>query len=311
MMPLPSDLARLAQEYVDQLRSANDNRSALVLERILDLIRRHKGDVTPAALTEYLKSRDPGMRIVGATLTTVHPHYLLAQPLLDVAQEPLSDFEQYHIMQALQAIAKAKDLSPQHCLAVRAYLLVCLEAKQLPASIQALAHETLSALKCGTADPSGGGTQTKPQLVEHFEREPLRIFLCHSSEDKSIVRELYDKLRQDGYSPWLDQEDLLPGQSWEAEIRRAVRNADAILICLSKTSTTKSGFNQKEIRFALDVADEQPEGTILLIPAKLEECEVPERLRQIQWVDLFAPSGYQRLVRSLLAIANAKTVRNV
>jgi hypothetical protein len=36
------------------------------------------------------------------------------------------------------------------------------------------------------------------------------------------------------------------------------------------------GIIQKEIRKALDFADEKPQGAVFVIPAKLEPCEVPE-----------------------------------
>ena len=49
----------------------------------------------------------------------------------------------------------------------------------------------------------------------------------------------------------------------------------------------------------LDVADEQPEGVAFLIPVRLEECEIPERLKRWQWVDLFDDDGYTRLLRGL------------
>ena len=101
-------------------------------------------------------------------------------------------------------------------------------------------------------------------------RRELKAFLCHSSEDKPIVRELYSRLRQDGVNPWLDETDILPGQDWDMEIRLAVRDSDAILVCLSHSSVEKEGYIQKEIKFALDVADEKPEGTIFIIPIKLD-----------------------------------------
>jgi len=127
----------------------------------------------------------------------------------------------------------------------------------------------------------------------------MRIFLCHSSADKPVVRELYQRLRADGFTPWLDEEDLLPGQDWQREIPHVVRQADVVIVCLSKGSINKAGYVQKEIRFALDAADEQPENAIFLIPLKLEECEVPERLSRWQWVNLFSPNGYERLMRAL------------
>jgi hypothetical protein len=133
----------------------------------------------------------------------------------------------------------------------------------------------------------------------------LRVFLCHSTGDKPAVRALYQQLEEAGFDAWLDEEDLLPGQDWAREIPKAVRAADVVLVCLSRASITKTGYVQKEIGFALDVAEEQPEGTIFLIPVKLEECEVPERLRRWQWVNYFEERGHERLMRALMVRVNA------
>jgi hypothetical protein len=119
------------------------------------------------------------------------------------------------------------------------------------------------------------------------ENRKLKVFLCHSKDDKPKVRKLYKRLIADGFDTWLDEEKLMPGQDWDLEIRKAVRNSDTVVVCLSKDSTTKEGYIQKEIRFALDVADEKPEGTIFLIPVRLEDCSVPNRISRFQWVDLF------------------------
>lgn len=127
----------------------------------------------------------------------------------------------------------------------------------------------------------------------------LSVFLCHSSGDKALVRELYEALQRDGYDPWLDEENILPGQDWNYEITRAVRNSDVVLVCLSEDSIGKTGYVQKEIKFALDVADEQPEGSIFIIPVKLEECDVPDRLSHWHWVNLEDANGYGRLVAAL------------
>jgi TIR domain-containing protein len=126
-----------------------------------------------------------------------------------------------------------------------------------------------------------------------------RLFLCHASEDKAAVRALRDKLAEDGFTAWLDEQDLLPGQKWEEEIPRAIDSATAVMVCLSNRSVTKEGYLQKEIKMILDKADEKPEGTIFLIPARLEECPVPSRLRGLQWVNLFEMSGYSKLKQAL------------
>lgn len=137
----------------------------------------------------------------------------------------------------------------------------------------------------------------------------LRIFLCHSSGDKQAVHDLYRRLRTDGFDPWLDVDKLLPGQDWELEIRKAVKSSDIIIVCLSESSINKRGFVQKEIMYALDVAAEQPEGAIFLIPLRLEECVVPDRLGRKQWVDYFGSNGYERLLEALGARAQELGVK--
>lgn len=128
---------------------------------------------------------------------------------------------------------------------------------------------------------------------------PYTVFLCHASEDKDDVQHLYHRLRLHGVCPWLDEENLVPGQVWEEEIQKAVRANQIVLVCLSKRSVRKEGFVQKEIKYALDVADEKPEQTIYIVPVRLDDCTVPARLKKWQWVDLFDPRGFDKLLRAI------------
>ncbi len=135
-------------------------------------------------------------------------------------------------------------------------------------------------------------------------KRPLKVFLCHAHADRDPVRGLYARLTQDGVDAWLDKAKLLPGQDWELEIRKAVREADVVVVCLSK-QFNQAGFRQKEVRLALDTAMEKPEGEIFIIPARLEECDTLESLRKWHWVDLFEDSGYEMLIRALQARADS------
>jgi formylglycine-generating enzyme required for sulfatase activity len=133
-------------------------------------------------------------------------------------------------------------------------------------------------------------------------KRPLKVFLCHAHSDKDAVKALYSRLTKDGVDAWLDKEKLLPGQDWELEIRKAVREADVVVVCLSK-QFNQAGFRQKEVRLALDTAMEKPEGEIFIIPARWEECDNLESLRKWHWVDLFEENGYEKLMRALRARA--------
>jgi CheY-like chemotaxis protein len=131
-------------------------------------------------------------------------------------------------------------------------------------------------------------------------------FLCHAIEDKAKVKELYHRLRRTGIQSWLDEENLLPGQHWEKEIRKAIQEASVILVFLSESSVTKEGFVNKEIKIALDVADEKPENAIFIIPVKLQDCQIPERLSHIQHVSLQDERGYDRLLQTLKICAGIR-----
>lgn len=131
----------------------------------------------------------------------------------------------------------------------------------------------------------------------------LRVFLCHASQDKPVVRELYQRLLAEGWiDPWLDEENLLPGQEWRLHIEETVERSDIVVICLSNNSVNKEGFVQKELRYAREISLEKPEDTIFLVPLRLENCNVPRGLRFIQWIDYFGKekdSNYRSLLSSL------------
>jgi formylglycine-generating enzyme required for sulfatase activity len=132
---------------------------------------------------------------------------------------------------------------------------------------------------------------------------PLRVFLCHSSNDKPAVRELYQKLRAEPWiQPRLDEEELYPGQDWNMEIEKAVEAADAIIVCLTKNSINKEGYVQRELRIVLDFADYKPEGTLYIIPVRLEECEPPRRLRAWQYADYFEENRERALQKLLVSL---------
>jgi ATP-dependent Clp protease ATP-binding subunit ClpB len=137
---------------------------------------------------------------------------------------------------------------------------------------------------------------------EPTPQKSLSIFLCHASEDKPQVRALRLRLIGSGFRPWLDEEDLLPGQNWNQEIKKAARRCDVILVCLSRHSE-KPGYFQTEIVRALDLHDED---SIYLIPVKLEECRLPDGLAKLQCVDLSQDDNYMKLEKSLKEVRSIR-----
>lgn len=134
-------------------------------------------------------------------------------------------------------------------------------------------------------------------------KRQLKVFLCHASQDKPMVRELYQRLKAEGWiDTWLDEKKLLPGQDWRLNIEEAVETSDIVIICLSSNSVSKEGFIQKELRYAREISLEKLEESIFLIPLRIDECDVPRGLRFYQWADYFGEKKnetYNALLESL------------
>jgi len=157
-------------------------------------------------------------------------------------------------------------------------------------SVQALSPLSTERHEKGFAETSVGGSQAKA---------PAQIFLSYARPDEEKVKNLYRKLSDAGFKPWMDTKDILPGEIWQSCIQKAIRCSDFFLACLSSDSVSKRGFLQKEIKGALDIWQEKLDSDIYLIPVRLEDCEVPESLRKFQWVNLFEEDGWTRLVRAI------------
>lgn len=126
--------------------------------------------------------------------------------------------------------------------------------------------------------------------------EPSNIFLSYASEDRKRVLQLYDALMDSGLTPWIDAKDILPGENWDREIRKAIHDSDFFVACLSHLSISKRGYVQKELKQGLDAYASFPEGEIFLIPVRLTPCTVPESLSHLQWLDLFQVGGFKELI---------------
>ena len=127
----------------------------------------------------------------------------------------------------------------------------------------------------------------------------LKIFISYAHEDIDKVRSISNILKENGFLPWIADENLLPGEKWRVAIQRAIRDSDIILVCLSNSSVSKKGYIQRELKIAFDVWDEKPDNAIFLIPILLEHCEVPDMLRDLQWVDFTKKSGVKSLLMAL------------
>ncbi len=163
-------------------------------------------------------------------------------------------------------------------------------------------HELLS--KYGLL-PKLGGRATSP-TPRRMAR--LRVFISYGTEDVKRVTGLRKRLARKRFmETWFDKKHLEFGD-WERQIYRQIAYTDAFVICLSSRTAGKAGgksFLSREIQIAIRHVNIQPPGSTLVIPAKLDPCDLPNNLSRWQCIELFRKDGYERLVSGLRYHARA------
>jgi hypothetical protein len=79
-----------------------------------------------------------------------------------------------------------------------------------------------------------------------------KIFISYARVDQEPVRQIYTELKVACHYPWLDVEDILPGEDWRRAINKAIEESEIFIAVLSTNSFDRRGVIQKEILRAID-----------------------------------------------------------
>jgi hypothetical protein len=131
---------------------------------------------------------------------------------------------------------------------------------------------------------------------------PLKVALLYSTIDKDEVIKIYSNLKKDGFSPWMDIYNISPGEETMSAVSSAVIGCDVILLCLSRKAISQEVHLQDSFQFAINYVNSHPQGHTYLFPLKLDDCDIPNILREWQWVSLYDDyaRGWQRLIFAML-----------
>jgi hypothetical protein len=126
------------------------------------------------------------------------------------------------------------------------------------------------------------------------------IFLSHSHADNRFVRRLAKDLTQNGIRIWLDEAEMMVGDSLIEKISKAIDETDYVGVVLSKSSV-KSRWVKKEVSIAMTKEIRGRQVTIL--PILLEDCNVPSYLSDRIYADFRNLKSYrQQLARIVVKV---------
>jgi ActR/RegA family two-component response regulator len=164
--------------------------------------------------------------------------------------------------------------------------------------------DAVAVMKAGALDYIEKGSDLGKTLIEainaHKRTDLVKVFLSYDRRDYKAVANLHRRLTVQGFVPWVDRNDILGGK-WEPQIKKAIKQADFFIPCLSRDSGRSRGFIRRELSMALERQEELGADTPYIVPVRLSECEIPKALKEFQTVSLFKDHGLNRLVKILMS----------
>jgi hypothetical protein len=127
------------------------------------------------------------------------------------------------------------------------------------------------------------------------------VFISYAKEDKLFAENIYRKMKRDNLKPWLDIHHLPVGVNWDNFIKETIKNSKFFILILSKNSTNKRGYIQKEIKIALEIVELLPQEDIFIIPIKIDDCIPPQVLGKFQWIDISKRDYYSKIKKDIIS----------
>ena len=134
------------------------------------------------------------------------------------------------------------------------------------------------------------------------------VFVSHSSVDKPAARRLRDALETHGFTAFLDEAEINPGDSILERLEDGLAGSTYTVVLLTPASV-RSRWVREELRPAL--MRQISNGDVRILPLLLEDCEVPLFLTDRKYIDFrnSQEEGIEHLVRFLESDQTARRLR--
>ncbi|MDZ7589774.1 MAG: TIR domain-containing protein [Rubrivivax sp.] len=134
---------------------------------------------------------------------------------------------------------------------------------------------------------------------------PVTLFYSYAHEDEPLRGELQDHLaileRRGVIRSWHDRA-IVPGQDWSHEIDEHLRQADLVLLLISKDFIASDYIMGVELGLAMQ---RQQQGAATVVPILLRPVDLqPEDAQDMPFVDLLKPQGLPRDLKPVTTWAN-------
>lgn len=131
------------------------------------------------------------------------------------------------------------------------------------------------------------------------------LFLSHSSQDKRLARRVARDLEAADISVWLDEWEILVGDSITQRIQCGLDESDFVAVLLTRHSIG-SGWVTKE--WQSQIGKEATTKGVLVLPLRVDNCSVPTLLFDKKFADF--RNDYATGLGELVTAVKGHTLRN-
>lgn len=135
------------------------------------------------------------------------------------------------------------------------------------------------------------------------QKDTFDVFMCHNSEDKSVVHQMNTQLQDNSIATWLDEEQLPPGRLWQDVLEEQIATIKTAAVFVGSSGI--GPWQHMEVRAFLQ---EFVRRKCPIIPVILPDCQkvpqLPLFLSQLTWVDFrkSTPDPFQRLLWGITGV---------
>jgi hypothetical protein len=142
-------------------------------------------------------------------------------------------------------------------------------------------------------------------VVSRFfaKRKVPSVFVSYHYANKEIAKRIAKELEGISNHVWIDDSEIMVGDSIKEKIEAGLKNSDYFLILLSDESS-KSPWVNAEVTKALSMGK-------LILPVKIDDSEAPELLKNIAYADLSTSfeKGIDRVKKTLIESSHNKAIQ--
>lgn len=118
------------------------------------------------------------------------------------------------------------------------------------------------------------------------------VFLSYARDDTASAQRIAEALNSHGVEVWFDQNELRGGDSWDAKIRRQIKECALLMPVISvRTQERHEGYFRREWKLGAERTHDMAAGVPFIVPVAIDDTSeqnavVPDEFLRIQWIRL-------------------------